>query len=842
MTATADLGFAGALVAHGSRVAVVTSGGSLTYRELDRRVCAAADRLGTTRRLVLLATGNDLESLVAYLAALRGGHPVLLCPPGQVEALTAAYDPDVVVAGDWTERRVGTAHELHPELALLLSTSGSTGSPKLVRLSADNLRANAEAIAEYLDIRPGDRSITSLPMHYCYGLSVVNSNLSRGAGLVLTDRSVVDPAFWAAVREHGVTGLHGVPHTFDLLDGIGFAGMDVPSLRYVTQAGGRLAPEKVAAYAALGEARGWRFFVMYGQTEATARMAYLPPELARAHPSAIGVPVPGGSFDVVDGELVYRGPNVMLGYAHGPADLALGRTTWELRTGDLGRRTPEGLYEVTGRRSRFVKPFGLRVDLDRVERVLAAEGVEAVCAGDDQVLVVAVRKGVRRAGALVRSRFGLPAACVRVVRVAEFPLLGNGKIDYRAVSRLGAAAARPVSVRELFTSVLGEGPVRDDATFVALGGDSLTYVRMSVELERLLGRLPEDWPNRTVAELEGGRVARGSRLPRVETDIVLRALAIVLVIGSHIKVFDVTGGAHLLLVLAGWNFARFLLPASPVRVLRSAALIAVPTSLWLVYRVFTTDDVTLVNVLLVNNFVRTGAVGYWFVEVLVHALLVLAALFAVPRVRRWERAHGFVFAGVALALMSLPRLFFEAGASFDERNMTTFGAVWFFALGWLAFRADTVLLKCAVLVVAMVLVPGSFDDPAREGVVLAGLAVLVAVPRLPLPRPVVGAVSLVASASLYIYLTHYAVFPPLLDHFPPAVVVLLSLVAGIVAWQGGRGVGRLVARLSRPRTGGGRDQGGSDSGRRGGDPGVVPHGLREPRPARCEPSGRATTP
>ncbi len=691
MTATAGLGFADNLATHGDRVAAITPDGHVTYAALDALVTATAERLGPVRRLVLLAARNDLDSLACYLGALRGGHPVLLAAPNQVADLTAVHDPDVVITEGWAERRAGTRHDLHPELALLLSTSGSTGSPKLVRLSADGLRANAEAIAEYLDIRPTDRAITSLPMHYCYGLSVVNSNLSRGAGLVLTDRSVLDPEFWDAVREHGVTSLHGVPHTFDLLDGLGFERMHLPSLRYVTQAGGRLAPDRVARLAS----HDWRFFVMYGQTEATARMAYLPPELAREHPSAIGVPIPGGSFDLVDGELVYRGPNVMLGYAESPADLALGRTTHQLRTGDLGRRTPEGLYEVVGRRSRFLKLFGLRVDLDRVERVLADAGVRAVCAGDDTRLVVAVTSAACRAEALVRERFGLPADCVRVVRVDRIPLLANGKPDYRAVARLDRGVTAG-SVRELFAAVLGERDVPDDATFVGLGGDSLTYVRMSVELGRLLDRLPDDWPTTPVAELERRR-GRPARVPTVETGIVLRAPAIVLVVGSHIRFFDVTGGAHLLLVIAGWNFARFLLPAAPARIVRSAALIAVPTSAWPAYRVASTDDVTWVNVALVNNFVRTGAVGYWFAEV----------------------------------------------------------------------------------------------------VVPAGLALLPALARVPLPRPALAVVSLIASASLYIYLTHYAVFPPLLDHFPPGVVVVLSLAAGVLAWWVSTFVRRPWAALRR---------------------------------------------
>jgi acyl-CoA synthetase (AMP-forming)/AMP-acid ligase II len=790
VTAIADLGFADRLRDHGDRLALVAPDGTrITYRGLDDRVSDVAERLGPVRRLVFLAAANDVESVVAYLAALRGRHPVLLTGHDQLAALAEVYDPDVVVDGGWDERRPGTAHELHPDLALLLSTSGTTGSPKLVRLSADNLAANAAAIAEYLDIRSTDRPITSLPMHYCYGLSVLNSNLLRGAGLVLTDRSVVDPAFWTVVRDHHVTSLHGVPHTFDLLDTVGFDRMDLPGLRYVTQAGGRLDPAAVVRYAELGERRGWRFFVMYGQTEATARMAYLPPELARTHPSAIGIPVPGGDFDLVDGELVYRGPNVMLGYATGPEDLALGRTTVDLPTGDLGRRTPDGLYEVVGRKRRFVKPFGLRVDLDQVERVLADDGIDAAATGTDDVLVVAVRGGARRAGALVRTRFGLPAT---MVRVAEFPRLPNGKVDYRALADLGRADAPTASVRETFAAVLGLRDVPGDATFVSLGGDSLNYVRMSVALERLLGHLPDGWQNTPVAELEERR--RPPRLvPAMETDIVLRALAIVLIVGSHIRFFGLEGGAHLLLAIAGWNFARFVLPGGPGRILRATAVIAAPAVAWLAYRAFVTDDVTLVNVVLVNNFARTGAVGYWFIEVLVHTLLVLAAVFAIPAVRRAEQTHAFTVALAALVVLSSLRL--ATGDTTLERTMTTLGAAWFVALGWLLQRADTPARKLVAGGLALAVVPFAFGDLDRRIIVTAGLVLLLTVPRLPVPRPAVPVVSAVASASLGIYLTHYAVFPALQPHLPPVLVVVLSIAAGVVAWQG---AGLVLRQVRRP--------------------------------------------
>ncbi|MEV1147643.1 AMP-binding protein, partial [Micromonospora sp. NPDC049799] len=366
------------LAAHGDRPAVITRDGETTYAELADRVARTAARLGTARRLVLVVGANTLDSLVAYLAALHAGHPVLLVPGGHdaaVASLVAAYDPDVVVGpadGGWriVQRRAASAHDLHQDLALLLSTSGSTGSPKLVRLSHANLQANAESIAGYLGIRDTDRAATTLPLHYCYGLSVVNSHLARGAALVLTDLSVADGCFWELFRATRATTFAGVPYTFDLLDRVGFAGMDLPHLRYVTQAGGRLAPERVVRYAELGRRAGWDLFVMYGQTEATARMAYLPPDLALDRPTAIGVPVPGGAFrlapvadhaDPAVGELVYAGPNVMLGYAESPADLALGRTIDELHTGDLARRGADGLWEIVGRRSRFAKILGLRI-------------------------------------------------------------------------------------------------------------------------------------------------------------------------------------------------------------------------------------------------------------------------------------------------------------------------------------------------------------------------------------------------------------------------------------------------------------------------------------------------
>ncbi|MCE7012165.1 AMP-binding protein [Kibdelosporangium philippinense] len=757
---------------HGHRLAVVTPDGTeLSYRDLADRVSEVVDELGPDRRLLYVTAKNDLDSLVTYLAGLQGGHVVLLAAD---DSLRTVYDPEMV-------------HDLHPDLALLLSTSGSTGSPKLVRLSMANLRANAESIAKYLDIRDTDRASATLPMHYCYGLSVINSNLLSGAGLLLSHKSVVDSEFWTEFHRHGGTSLHGVPYTFELLDELGFDQMDLPSLRYITQAGGRLEPAEVRRYANLGKQRGWRFFVMYGQTEATARMAYLPPELAVENSAAVGVPIPGGSFDLAeDGELIYRGPNVMLGYAENPADLALGRTVDALPTGDIARRDETGLYEIVGRKSRFAKMFGLRIDLRNIEKLLADNGFQAAgTASGDSLAIAIIEEDSERAHEIVHARTGLPPSSIQVVQVERFPRLPNGKIDYQAIGGMATdRSVRERTVREAFARVLGRRDIADDASFVSLGGDSLSHVRMSIELERVLGRAPHGWHTMPVKRLETlrqGRHVGGT----VETDILLRALAIILIVGTHVGLFAIMGGAHVLLVIAGWSFARFTLshdrPSGTL--LRSATRIAVPSMLWITYRLFVSDNVTLANVFLVNNYLAVGSQVYWFVEVLVQTLLLLAIVFAIPGVAQFERRHRFGFAATGLCAALGLLVLLESNRLFPEWGFTTHGVLWFFMLGWLAQRATTGVRKGVVLGVSLLLIPDFLVDPVRAIVVIGGVLTLLVVQRLTVPKLLARLVAVLAGASLYVYLTHYAVYLTLLPFLPPFPVVVITLAVGIVAWR-----------------------------------------------------------
>lgn len=818
--------FVTALAQHGNRPALLTGDGGLTYAELAARVTEVADRLGAGRRLVLVEASSTVEAVVAYLACLLSGNPVLLTPAGAVGALTVEYAPDVVLLAQdgWAlqEIRRTSGHELHEELALLLSTSGSTGSPKLVRLSAASLQANAAAIADYLGLREDDVGVTTLPLGYCYGLSVLNSHLACGAAVLLTDLSVVDPCFWEQFRRHGGTSLAGVPHSFELLERAGFAQRELPTLRRVTQAGGRLPPQRVREYAELGQRRGWDLYVMYGQTEATARMAYLPPELAREHPASIGRAVPGGelALDAVDeagvGELVYTGPNVMLGYATTPADLAQGRTVHRLHTGDRARRNAAGLFEVVGRTNRIAKVFGLRIDLDRVEEQLRAAGVDIACLAQDGELVVAARTTPTDAPAVraqIAAAAGLPARAVRLVAVQDLPRLSNGKPDLQAVEALAAPRADPpplpggadvASLCALLTEVLGR-PASPDDTFVGLGGDSLSYVEVSLHLEQALGTLPAGWhvtPLRDLVPLQRPAPRRGRLL---ETGVLLRAVAILLIVGSHTELWTLLGGAHVLLAVAGFNFARFHLasssPRDPARAaVRSVGRIVVPSVAFLAVAAAVTERYTLTNVLLLNGILGPDRWGptwhFWFIEVLVWTLLGCAALLAVPAVRRAERRWPWGFALALLAVGLVSRYVPQWLPTGPDRIHTAHVVFWLFALGWAAARADTVRRRALLTVVVLAALPGFFGTAERTALVAAGLLALLWLSTVRVPDVVVTAAGLLAAASLHIYVTHWLVHPPLEDR-SSLLAVAASLAVGLAYCELDRRLQGLSGRRRR---------------------------------------------
>ena len=790
---------------HATDPALVEGGTALTYGELQDLVAAERERLGP-RQLVVLEARPTIAFVVSYLAALAGGHPVLLLAAGDLDRhahLTAHYRP-------------GTTAGLHPDLALLLSTSGSTGSPKLVRLSRANVQSNARSIADYLDLRSTDVAITSLPLHYCYGLSVLHSHLLVGATVVLTDLSVADSCFWDLAERTSVTGLAGVPHTYALLDAIGFDRQvlpRLPSLRYLTQAGGRMAPERVREYAGLLREHGVDLFVMYGQTEATARMAYLPPQLAHEHPDTVGVAVPGGDLRVEPvpdaprgtGELVYAGPNVMMGYADSLADLARGPETTELRTGDFARITEAGLVQVLGRLDRHAKVLGHRIDLDRVEAVVADGGDAArLVARPDRLWVfVADARAQGRVRQVVAGATGLRGAAVQVVALDALPVTPSGKPDeaalrrhvereesVRAGSRSGPLTAE--EIRDLYAVVLARPEATTADSFVALGGDSLSYVEVSTRLAQRLGSLPPEWPSLAATDLAARRRPVGTTRRRrgvpVDMSVALRAVAITLVVVTHADLFQLQGGAHVLLAVAGYNLARFQLslPSRRARVLgllRTARAVALPAVLFVGALAAVGHQYRWPTALLLNGLVGDERWNeqwqFWFLETLVWSYLGLAALLALPGVARAQRAAPFSSALVLLAI-TLGVRYGWTGIEAGPTERYTFGVVaWCVALGICAGSARSRSQRLLVALLTVVATAGFFGDGRRETIVVAGVLLLLPGRPLRLPAWAASTLGVLASASLWIYLTHWQVYPPLEDSGHQVLAIVASLAVGV---------------------------------------------------------------
>lgn len=449
---------------YGEALAFVQDDGrKLSYRQAARDADILAGHFGEGKKLVFILCENDIESHIAYLACLRSGHVPLLLNAG-IEAellkqLCSCYKPHFIwrknqgkengyTYGLYALATSPSADQtlLYHDLALLLTTSGSTGSPKLVRLSYVNIDSNAAAIVQYLRLTGEERAITVLPMNYTYGLSVINSHLRAGARILLTNTPVIQKPFWEFFREQAATSLVGVPYTYAMYHRLGLFKMELPSLRYMTQAGGKLPPDRVKEFAEWAQTSGIRFFVMYGQTEATARMSYLPPERAITKNASVGIAIPGGRFSIldmegqeisqagIDGELVYRGPNVSLGYAECRADLQKDdENHGVLETGDLARYDDEKFVYITGRLKRFIKIAGNRVALDDLERVFHSNGLEVLCGGKDDLLCIAVHQpaDAARAKHLIDSKLQFHHTMYRIVTASEIPRNDAGKIQYQ---------------------------------------------------------------------------------------------------------------------------------------------------------------------------------------------------------------------------------------------------------------------------------------------------------------------------------------------------------------------------------------------------------------------------
>ena len=453
-----------------NNVAVITESGERVSYSALAEYCSSLTCHIPHRCLVFNLCRNELGSLVGYVACLNAKVIPLMLKADLDESLlldlVKAYKPDYLhVPAEMAARFSGckcvyenlgyallktefdSAYPLHDDLALLLTTSGSTGSPKLVRQSYKNIESNTKSIVEYLSIDASERTITTLPMNYTYGLSIINTHLAVGASIVLTDKALMQKEFWQQLKEYEATSFGGVPYTYEMLKRLRIERMDLPALKCVTQAGGKLSPELHEKFAKWATDTGRKFVVMYGQTEATARMSYLPAEKSLEKSGSIGIAIPDGKLALIGddgceittsetaGELVYYGDNVTMGYAECGEDLIKGdERNGKLETGDVAKFDKDGFFYIVGRKKRFLKIFGNRVNLDETERLLKAEFAysDFACGGvDDKMSVFLTNECLRDAVlAFLVNTLKLHASAFKVCPIDAIPRNESGKILY----------------------------------------------------------------------------------------------------------------------------------------------------------------------------------------------------------------------------------------------------------------------------------------------------------------------------------------------------------------------------------------------------------------------------
>lgn len=448
-------------------------GNQITYCVLNSEANMVFEIIGH-RCLVFALCRNEIGSVLGYIAFVNNGIvPVMVSShleEGLLANLLLTYLPEylwvpkdlvvqftgmqvmyevfeyVLIKTDYNKK-----FPLYDELGLLITTSGSTGSPKLVRQSYTNIFENAQSIVKYLKLDDTERPITTLPMNYVYGLSVINSHFLVGATLLLTDKGLMQKEFWQFFRKWEATSFGGVPYTYEMLEKLRFFRMKLPSLRTMTQAGGKITPELHEKFAAYAAEQGKNFVVMYGAAEATARMGYLPPEKALEKKGSMGIPIPGGIFHLIDadgqeineplttGELLYEGKNVTLGYAEKGEDLIVGdERHGRLETGDMAQFDDDGFYYIIGRKKRFLKIYGNRVNLDEIDRLIKGEfEIEVSTAGvdDHMYIFVTEEKSADIVREFVIAKTRLNPVAFKTIVIDEIPKNDSGKILYRELEK-----------------------------------------------------------------------------------------------------------------------------------------------------------------------------------------------------------------------------------------------------------------------------------------------------------------------------------------------------------------------------------------------------------------------
>lgn len=441
-------------------------GGRITYKELSELMNEIGSHV-TSRSLVFILCKNIVGSVAGYLGFVEhDAVPVTLnskIDNDLLNSLISIYTPAYIwTPVDEAERFAyekiykcngyvlfRTEYDLYPindKIQICMTTSGSTGSPKLVRYKKGNLEANAKNVAVAFGWSNEERPICDLGMQYTMGLNVINTHLYVGATVLLTTYNLLSGEFWEYIKKERGTNFTGVPFSYDIFYRLHFERMNLPDLHTLSQGGGKLTDARFRQLAEFANRTGRRFIASFGTTETSARMACLPSELALTKVGSIGRAIPEGELFLIDekghvlseimaeGELCYKGPNVTMGYAVCKEDLLKDdEFNGIYHTGDLARRDEDGCYYVTGRLSRFLKLLSYRVSLDQSEQLIQQEfGIECACSGTDQRMNIYITEEAKKEEVLdfIARKTKLYKSLFNVYIVDHILRNDTGKIKY----------------------------------------------------------------------------------------------------------------------------------------------------------------------------------------------------------------------------------------------------------------------------------------------------------------------------------------------------------------------------------------------------------------------------
>lgn len=451
-----------------SSIAIVDDeGNNITYGVLAEKMIEVGERV-EPRSIIFILCKNNVGAMVGYLGFIENDAvPLNLSSKiddvllhNLLDMYTPAYlwvpNEDVekfnygivVTEYGYTLLKTGNeAYPIHDKLQFLMTTSGSTGSPKLVRYKKGNLEANAKNVAVAFGWSEKERPVCDLGMQYAMGLNVINTHLYVGATVLLTTYNIMSGEFWDYIKEQHATNFTGVPFSYDLFYRLHFERMDLPNLTTLSEGGGKLTDARFVQLAEYAHRTGKRFIASFGTTETSARMACLPAELALTKTGSIGRAIPEGELFLIDsdgkvltdpvaeGEMCYKGPNVTMGYAVCKDDLLKNdEFNGVYHTGDLARRDEDGCYFVTGRLSRFLKLLSYRVSLDQSESLIQQKfGIECACSGTDQRMNVYITDESKKADVLefIAAKTNLYKTLFKVFVVEELLRNDSGKIRYK---------------------------------------------------------------------------------------------------------------------------------------------------------------------------------------------------------------------------------------------------------------------------------------------------------------------------------------------------------------------------------------------------------------------------